>query len=322
MKIATITMALCIAALTRAQTPAPAPTPVQTPATHDYVLGPDDQIKVWALGFEEFSDKPMRIDPGGYLSLPQIGQVKAAGLTAQQLQDALIERMKKMVLHPEVSITIVEYGSQPVSVIGAVNQPGIHQLQGHRTLSEVLSMAGGTRQDAGSVINITREAQWGPIPLPNATKDPSGFYTTAQIRITDLFGANNPAENIVIDPHDVIAVPVAENVSVIGDVQKPGAFPLNTKASITVLEGLALAGGPGPQPKLDEAKILRVVPGRTDRIEIPVQLKKIQQGKAEDIALRPNDILLVPTSNGKKAGIAVAQAVLAAAVGVAVWRTF
>lgn len=294
----------------------------QTPVTHPYVLGPDDQVKVWALGFEEFSDKPMRIDPGGFLSLPQIGQVKAAGLTVQQLQDVLAERMKKMVLHPEVSVSIVEYGSQPVSVIGAVNQPGVHQLQGHRTLSEVLSMAGGTRQDAGSVINITRESQYGAIPLAGATSDSSGQYTTAQIRVNDLFGAKNPEDNIVIMPHDVIAVPVAENVSVIGDVQKPGAFPLNTRASITVLEGLALAGGPGPQPKLTEAKILRVVPGRTDRIQIPVNLDKIQHGKAEDIALRPNDILLVPTSTSKKTGVAVAQAMLSAAVGAAIWRPF
>jgi polysaccharide export outer membrane protein len=294
----------------------------QTPSTHEYQLGPDDQVKVWALGFEEFSDKPVRIDPGGYLSLPMIGQVKAAGLTVQQLQDALAEKMKKMVLHPEVSVSIVDYGSQPVSVIGAVNQPGVHQLQGRKSLAEVLSMAGGTRQDAGSVINITREAQWGPIPLPNASKDPNGAFYTAQIKVTDLFGAKTPADNVQILPHDVIAVPVAENISVIGAVQKPGAFPLNTRTSMSALEALAMAGGPGPQPKLQDAKILRMVPGRVDRQEIPIDLKKIELGKAEDIALRPNDILLVPTSASKKVGVAVAQAVLSAAVGVAVWRSF
>jgi polysaccharide biosynthesis/export protein len=295
-----------------------APAPI-----HDYVLGPDDQIKVWALGFEEFSDKPLRIDPGGYLSLPYLGEIKAAGLTTLQLQHELEERMKKSVLNPQVAVTIIDYGSQPVSVLGAVNQPGVHQLQGHRTLTEVLSMAGGTRPDAGATVHISRLAQWGMIPLPGAKMDPSGQYSTAELRITDLFAANNPGDNIQILPHDVVTVEVTQTVSVIGAVQKPGAFPLNTKASVSALEALAMAGGTGPQPaKPQEARILRLVPGQIDRREIPINLQKIQEGKEEDVALRPNDILLVPVSNKKKFGMAFGSALMAAAVGAAIFRPF
>ncbi len=316
-----IAITVFAAALASAQQ-APQKTLIQapTPTVQEYVLGPDDQVKIWALGFEEISDKPMRIDPGGYLDLPMIGQIKAAGLTPRELQGALVERLKTMVLKPQVSVTIVEYGSQPVSVIGAVNQPGIHQLQGRRTLAEMVSMAGGLRQDAGSVIKITREVQYGPIPLPTATSDPTGQYTTAEIMTADLLAAKSPAENILIRPRDVITVPMADTISVVGAVQKAGAFPLNTRTNVTVLEALALAGGYGPQPQPQNAKILRITPGSMDRKEIPVNLSKIEKGKAEDVALRPYDILLVPTSMSKKAGIHLGEAALAAVVGFAIWH--
>ena len=288
----------------------------------DYVLGPDDQLKIWALGFEEITDKPFRIDPGGYLDLPMIGRVQAAGMTIEQLKSELLEKLKRMVRQPDVSISIAEYGSQPVSVIGAVNQPGVHQLQGRRSLAEVLSMAGGLRPDSGPEIVITREMQWGPIPLPDAAPDSTGHYSTADIKVNDLLDAKNPAQNILIRPHDVITIPPSQSISVIGAVQKPGAFPMNTRTNVSVLEALAMAGGYAPQPQPQNAKILRVVPGSMDRKEIPVDLRKITAGKGEDIVLRANDILLVPTSMPKRAGVKIGEAALSAAVGVAIWRGF
>lgn len=311
---------LAAAALARAQAPAKTLIQAPVPTPQEYVLGPDDQVKIWALGFEEISDKPMRIDPGGFLDLPMIGQIKAAGLTPRELQGALLERLKAMVLKPQVSVIIVEYGSQPVSVIGAVNQPGVHQLQGRRTLAEMVSMAGGLRPDAGSVIKITREVQYGPIPLPTAAPDLSGQYTTAEVMTADLLNAKSPAENILIRPRDLITVPVADTISVVGAVQKAGSFPLNTRTNVTVLEALALAGGYAPQPQPQNAKILRIVPGSMDRREIHVNLSRIQSGKDEDVALRPYDILLVPTSIPKKVGVHLGEAALAAVVGFAIWH--
>jgi polysaccharide biosynthesis/export protein len=295
-------------------------TPV-TPST-EYVLGPDDQVKIWALGFEDFAAQPMRIDPAGDLDLPQLGRIHAAGLTTDQLKSALIEKMKKMVLEPQVSVSIVDYGSQPVSVIGAVNQPGIHQLQGRRTLAEMLSMAGGPKPDAGSTIKIVREADMGPIPLPNAAQDPSGKYFVAEVKTADLLAAKFPAQNILIRPRDTITVPPADTISVIGAVQKPGAFPLNTRTNVTALEALAMAGGFGPTPKAGDARIMRMQPGSMDRQEIHIDLAKIQQGKAEDVVLRPYDILLVPTSNVKKGAEHVAEMAVATFLGVALWRGF
>src|SRR5205814_5248066 len=133
--------------------------------TSQYVLGPDDQIRVWSLGMEEITDKPVRIAPNGDINLPIIGGIHAGGLTVEQLKARLVERFSSEVRKPQVSIEIVEYGSQPVSVMGAVNHPGILQLQGRKTLSEVLSLAGGLSQNAGPYINISRPLQNGPIPL-------------------------------------------------------------------------------------------------------------------------------------------------------------
>jgi len=109
---------------------------------------------------------------------------------------------------------------------------------------------------------------------------------------------------------------------VIGDVKKPGPILLTNRQNISALEALAMAEGLGPQPKPQDAKILRLVPGSMERKEIPVNLRKIQEGKAEDITLRADDILFVPDSTPRKAGAKIAEAALSAAVGVAVWRTF
>jgi polysaccharide export outer membrane protein len=305
------------------QTLLPARPNPSTPVIEDYVLGADDQLKIWALGFEdELKDKTIRIEPSGDIHLPVIGRVKAAGLTTDQLEAALVEKMKRTVRNPQVSVEILDYGSQPVSVLGAVNQGGVHQLKGRRTLAEVVSMAGGIRQDAGADVRVMREVEYGPIPLANAAPDATGRYSVAEIKLNDLLSGSAPAQNILIRPHDVVTIAPAETISVIGAVQKPGAFPMNTKSRVTVLEALAMAGGYAPSSKPGSARILRSVPGNSDRQEIAVDLSKITNGKSEDVVLRPNDILLVPTSVAKKAGVEVAKAVLSAAVGVAIWRPF
>ena len=285
-----------------------------------YTLGPDDQIKIWALGVDEISDKPVRIGPSGDLDLPWIGKVHALGLTVEQLKTELLQRYSKEVLRPQVSIEIVDFGSQPVSVMGAVDHPGVHQLRGGKTLMEVVSMAGGLKSDAGPRIRISRRIQYGPIPLPTAKTDPSGKFSVADVSVKELLAGKNPTENILVFPHDVITVPAAESVYVIGEVRKPGEVALKENASISVLKALASAEGFGPSPAPKDAKIVRLMEGATERKEIPVDLKKILAGSAEDIAMRPNDILVVPPSGPKKAAARAVEAAIQTATGIAIWR--
>ena len=290
----------------------------QDPA--QYVLGPDDQIKVWALGVDEITDKPLRIDPTGNIDLPLIGKVHARGLTVDQLKETLSQRFSKDLLDPKVSVQIVEFGSQPVSVMGAVNRPGIHHLNGRKTLMEVLSLAEGLRQDAGPRINISRKIEYGPIPLANAKPDSTGQFSVAEVPVKQFLAGVSPADNILISPHDVVTVPVAESVFVMGAVKKPGEVALKENPGISVLQALASAEGYGETPAPQNARVVRPVPGTADRREIPVDLTKIQNGKAEDIAMRANDILVVPPSGPKRAATRAIEAAIQTATGIIIWR--
>ena len=107
-----------------------------------YILGPDDQVTLFVSDIEEISNKPMRIDMRGNLTLPLAGRLRAAGLTAGQLEAEIETRLRKFLNDPEVVVNITDFRSQPVSVLGAVATPGVHQLEGHKTLFQVLSMAG------------------------------------------------------------------------------------------------------------------------------------------------------------------------------------
>lgn len=285
-----------------------------------YLLGPDDQIKVWALGMDEIADKTLRLDPAGDIDLPLIGKVHAGGLTVDELKETLSQRFSKDLLDPKVSLQIVEFGSQPVSVMGAVNRPGIHQLNGRKTLIEVLSLAEGLRQDAGPRINISRKIEYGPIPLASAKTDSTGQFSVAEVPVKELLAGVRPADNILISPHDVVTVPLAESVFVIGAVKKPGELALKENPSISVLQALASAEGYGEAPSPQNGRIVRLVPGTADRKEIPVDLTKIQNGKAEDIAMRANDILVIPPSGPKRAATRAIEAAIQTATGMIIWR--
>src|ERR1700719_4098560 len=121
-----------------------------SPATDaTFRLGAGDVIQITAVEAEEVSKGPVRISSDGYINLPTVGRLKAADSTIEELQAAISERLKRLIVDPDVTVSVVETHSQPVSVVGAVKTPGIIQLQGHKTLLEVLSMAGGPAEDAG-----------------------------------------------------------------------------------------------------------------------------------------------------------------------------
>ena len=292
--------------------------PAQDPVK-DYVLGPDDVLRIWVLGVEEIGDAPIRIDSNGWISLPLIGRLRAGGLTVEQLRAQLTEALKSQIRKPNVSVSITEFGSQPVAVMGSVNSPGVHQLRGRKTLAEVLALAGGLRPDAGYKVRISRPVENGSLPLLGVSTSSDGRFQVADVKTKDFLEARNPADNILIQPHDLITVPPAEMVYVIGAVHKAGGFILNERETVSVLQALSLAEGLGSTPSPSDSRILRTVPGASERKEIPVDLKKIMAGKSEDVALRPNDILFVPTSNGKKVAIRALETVVSTASGIAIW---
>jgi len=307
-----LSVALCLLLLVIA------PAHAQQPPS-GYVLGPDDQIAIRALEGLDLGDKPVLIGTNGNISLPLIGRVKAAGLTVEQLETELTSRLKTYVQEPQISVTVTEFRSQPVSVFGAVTTPGVVQLRGRKTLYEVLSMAGGPRETAGSTVSIVRLLENGPIPLPGAAPDPTGRFSTADIDMQQILDGKNPAANIEILPHDVISVSQGNGrtVYVVGDVQRAGSFNLGGQRTISVLSALSMAGGLGRTAKPEQAKVFRPVDGQNHQ-EIAVNIKQILAGKSEDIGLRPDDVLVIPTSSRKVFAVLI-SGTLSGAVSAAIY---
>ncbi len=204
--------------------------------------------------------------------------------------------------------------------MGAVNTPGVHQVQGHKTLLEMLALAGGIRPDAGYSIRITRESDWGCIPLPNAQLDASGRFSVAELNLKKIMEAKNPEENIQIFPHDVISVPKAEMVYVIGEVKRSGGFVLGEHQSMSVLQALSLAEGLNSTADTRHARILRLDRNADQRVEMAVDVKGILSGKGRDVPLQGDDILFVPGSTGKKAVLRGLEAAIQTGTGLAIWR--
>jgi len=308
-----------------AQVPTPAMTDEMKAKCGDqnhstYLLGPGDQLQISDPELTELANKPVRVDGDGSVDVPLAGRVHVGGLTAQQGQQELNKALSTYIRHPQVIVEVSEVHSQPVSVLGAVNTPGVHQVQGRKTLLETLALAGGIRQDAGYSVRITRELAWGCIPLPSAHLDPTGRFTVAELNLKKIMDAKTPEENIQIFPHDVISVPKAEMVYVIGEVHRSGGFVLGEHQSMSVLQALSLAEGLGTGADARHAKILRLKSDADQRIEMPVDVKDALNGKKPDVPLQGEDILFIPGSTGKKAGLRALEAVIQTGTGLAIWR--
>jgi polysaccharide export outer membrane protein len=288
--------------------------------TVTYILGPDDQVSVNLRDIKEIEFKPVRVDSAGDVQLHYVGKVHAAGLTVDELARAIAARLKDYVNEPSVTVEVTDFGSQPVSVMGAVTKPGVYQLKGSKTLVEVLSLAEGLRNDAGYSIRITRHKEYGDVPLPNAAPDAGGNFSVAEVSVQSIMEARNPAANIFIRPHDIISVPRAEMVYVVGSVRKPGGFVLGEKESMTVLQAVSMAEGLDHGSAPGDAKIIRSTEGAAKRVEIPVNLKKVLGNQQPDQRLLPNDILFVPNSTTKNVAARSIETAIQLATGVIIFR--
>ncbi len=294
--------------------------PTDAPTADGYIIGIDDKLTIRIVDLPDIPDKPFRVAPSGCVDLPLLGSVRAAGLTPAQFKDAVATAAKKYISDPAISVNVAEYQSQMVTVIGSVTNPGSHPLAGPKRLLEVVSDAGGLRPDAGSTIRITREIQWGKIPLPDARMDLSGEFSVAELDVEKLMNAGIPRDNIYVRPHDVISVSKAELIYVLGQVKRAGGFPLTSRSSVSVLKALSLAEGWQPNAAPKKSIILRPAADGGPKSEIAVNLDKILSGKAPDVEMRANDILYIPNNVPRSIALRTAEAALQVGTGIAVWR--
>jgi len=284
-----------------------------------YVLGPEDQITVRVFAANDIPNKPVQIDNDGTVTLPMIGQVHAAGLTVEQLQDNLVTAYKKYFKGPQITVQVNDFHSQPASVAGNVTTVGVVQLRGNRNLMEVIGQAGGLRADAGDSVLITRNLSEGAIPVSGAFTDPTGKYSIAHINIRSVMSGKNPEANIQIKPHDVITVPRARLIYVLGNVGRPGGYVMTENETMSLTQAIALAGGWNKMASLSSARILRADGGPT-RQQISANVKKIMENKTPDLQMRPDDILYIPNSMTKAIGARGAEEGVSVGTGVLVWR--
>lgn len=272
----------------------------------DYRIGPEDILDIEVFQLPELKAS-VRVSNEGTINLPLLGSIKVAGLTTAQLRRQLELKYGATYLqNPQVSIFVREFHSQPVTVVGAVERPGTYQLTGSRSLIEMLSQAGGPSRSgftAGRTILVTRKGGFGPLEMVDGMRLVAPDQL--EINLQGLVYTRVEALNIEIKPFDTITVANADIVYVTGEVRRPGAFVLDNRESVTVIQALALADGLSSGAK-KKSVIIRV--GNNGiRTRIPVDVDKIMRGKAEDLRLASNDILYVPSDRVRSVGIRVAE---------------
>jgi len=259
--------------------------PLMESKKKEYVIGPQDVLKITVWDHEDLN-REVTVSEDGNFSYPLIGKVHADGLTVSELEKEIEKRLSgKYIINPQVNVTVKEYKSKQVFVLGEVGGnasgkgPGAYPLIGKTTLMEILAEAGGPTKDAGSEVIIIRpkHKKANPTPLEKASKDEIIRVNLRKLLEGDM------SQNIVLQPNDTVYVPKAEYFYVFGEVKKPGKYIL--EKGITVLKAITIAGGTTEKASINKTKIIREKDGQ--KIEIKAKMTD---------PVYPGDTIIVPES--------------------------
>jgi polysaccharide biosynthesis/export protein len=265
-------------------------------------IGNGDLIEMSVFDTPEFSGK-LRVSNTGEVILPLIGKLHVTGMTPEDAASLIRQKLidGAYLKDPQVTVFIAEYATQNVSVLGEVKNPGIYPAFGAHHLLDYISAAQGLTPLAGTHVTITHAA------------DPSA---PEQVKVTA--GATpKPENNPEVLPGDTVYVERTGVIFVVGDVMRPGGYPMDHDGQLSLLQAIALAQGTNPTAAKASAKLIRTTPH--GRQEIPVNLKKVLQSKSTDLAMQDNDILFIPSSAAKNA-VKDFEAALPAAAGASIYR--
>ena len=266
------------------------PAPLQTQEgreifVKEYKIGAKDLLEIKVFESPELS-QTVRVSEDGSISLPLLGRIEVQGLTKDAVEAKLAGLLEaKYLKNAQVSVFIKEYQSQQVAVIGAVEVPGTYELVGRMSLLQVISQAGGLKENASNEILVLREGR-------------SGNTATITIDLKDLLLNGNQRLNIPLMPNDVVNVPVDQiiKVYVFGEVRNPGALLVKTSEKITLLQAIAQAGGTTEDASKSRIVVKRKDPSTGKETETRVNIKDVIKGKKPDIVLREGDVVYVPES--------------------------
>jgi polysaccharide export outer membrane protein len=268
-----------------------------TGSTADYRIGPDDlvQITIYNIPEKDSALTPrtvnLRVSQDGIIVVPLVGNITAKGMTTGDLEHDLAKRYAKYIRQPHIGVLITEY-RQRVSVMGAVQKPGVFELTGPKTVIDMLALAGGISEKAGNQVHVYR--QDGKGGRQSAVIDLMVLANTAGFVMDDK---NAAMVNMPVQAGDLVNVPQAGMFFVDGAVLKPGSYPLGR--SYTVSQALATAGGVNPE-LADYSGVTIYRRRGPDKVEnISVDIDKVTAGGAADPLIQPDDVILVPMSGVK-----------------------
>lgn len=269
-------------------------------------LGVDDLVAVSVYDAPELT-RTVRVEPDGSVHLPLLDEgIAAAGLMPRQLESAIASALKtgEILVNPIVKVTVVEYHSRPIAVMGAVKRPLTFQAEGTVTLLDALARAEGFSTDAGTEVLVTRAGQVYQIPVKTLLRDA------------------DPTANLVLTGGEEIRVPEAGKVTVVGNVHKPGAFAVHEPGEHTVMKLVALSEG--LMPYAEKLAYIMRRDGSGTVQEIPVELDKIMLRQSPDVTLLAGDILYIPENKKRRTTMGIVDRVTSfgasTASGVLIWR--
>jgi len=245
----------------------------------DYEIGPRDILEIVIWDHDDLK-RQVHISRKGEFSFPLIGNVHADGITIAQLEKKIGDELSgRYIINPQVTITVKEYRSKRVFILGEVETPGEYPLTGKTTLVEVLSLAGGPSGNAGSEVIVIRPK--------NHRENPISMEEAREDEIIDLslrkLLEGDTTQNVFLDPNDTIYIPHEEYFYVFGEVKKPGRYSL--EKGTTVLKAITTAGGVSEKAAINKTRLVREQEGA--KIQIPVKMTD---------PLEPEDIVMVPES--------------------------
>ncbi|HXZ19675.1 MAG TPA: polysaccharide biosynthesis/export family protein [Candidatus Acidoferrales bacterium] len=276
----------------------------------EYLIGPNDLLSITVLESPELT-RDVRVDSNGTLALPLLAEhPHVGGLSLSQAEALLKKKYQEsgILNDPNISVTLKELESKPVTLMGAVHQPGVFQVSGQVRLMRLISMAGGLGEDAGTTVQVIRE-------------DSAGNQQVTNVSVEDLRQGRAEA-NLMVRGGDTVNVLPAGAVYVIGAVNHPGRFLIpSAGAQTSVLNILAMAEDLKRTAKPAHSVLLRRKNTGTDVEQIPVDLSKILAREQPDIPVQANDVLFVPDSTAKRAFARGLEAAIQVSTGLVLLGT-
>lgn len=257
----------------------------QVPELAEYRVGPKDVLQVDVYGVESLTKLDVTVSEVGRITLPLLGEVDINGLTKSEVETRLAGLLRASFLrNPQVTVLIKQYQSRVVSVIGAVQKPGVYPLLSRQTLLDTLIAAGGPTPAAGPELIVVRRME-------------GGEGQSLRIPLQSLMYKVDSRLDIPLQPNDIINVPADRNVTVyiLGAVKSPGALEVKLSSLPSLLKAVTKAGGFTDRANQRDVRIRRT-DARGEETEIKVNVRDIITGRKKDVPLEPEDVIIVRES--------------------------